>query len=277
MMVAPALIILSVFVIYPMVYTIYLSLFKWNLVAPRKFVGLDNFVNMFQSPDFWRTFSNTLYYMFFTVLFSIGLSLLLALYLRGSGFVKRVLQSVAFVPYITAMVSVAFIWKWMMNADYGLLNFLLGIFNISPVRWLEDPRVAKNSLVLVSVWKSLGYNTIILISAMQAVPKPLYEAASLDRGTSMNVFFRITLPMISPTLFFITLMDVISCFKVFETVNIMTHGSSATTTLVYDIYQYGFKYYNIGYASALGVVSIAFIGICTILYFKALSSRVHYR
>ncbi len=166
-----------------------------------------------------------------------------------------------------------------MDSDYGLLNFLIGAVGLEPVNWLESPKIALFSLILVSVWKGIGYNTIILISAMQTIPEFLYEAASLDRAKKSTVFFKITLPMISPSLFFLTLMNMISAFKVFETVNIMPQGGpmNSTNTLVYNIYQYGFNYYKIGTASAIGVVLMAIIGICTFLYFQALSSRVHYR
>ena len=191
----------------------------------------------------------------------------------------RLLQSAIFLPYVMPLVSVAFIWVWLMDADYGLLNWLLGLVGLPGIRWLQDSAVAMNSLILVSVWKCVGYNTLIILSAMQGVPGYLYEAARLDKAGPTKTFFKITLPMISPSLFFLTLMNLIACFKMFETVNIMTAGgpANATSTLVYSLYQYGFKFYKLGYASAEGVVLMLIIGACTLVYFGALSKRVHYR
>ncbi len=278
-MVAPAMIIFSVFVLYPIGYMVYLSFFKWNLIGPMKFVGLDNFIDLFGDADFWQVFGNSFRYMFFMVALSVCLALPLAVYLKRNSRVNSILQSVVFTPYIISLVSVAFVWMWLMDSDYGLLNYLLNLAGFPKVGWLEDPKFALYSLILVSVWKGVGYNTIILISAMQTIPDYLYEAASLDKAKDSTIFFKITLPLISPSLFFLTLMNMISAFKVFETVNIMTHGGpmNSTNTLVYNIYEYAFNFYKIGYASAIGVVLMVIIGICTLLYFRTLSNRVHYR
>jgi sn-glycerol 3-phosphate transport system permease protein len=279
LMVAPALSILGVFVIYPIFYMIWLSLFKWNMIGPMKFIGLGNFQALWNDAEFWRVMGNTFRYMAFTVLFSVLLGLLTALHFRKGSRIASFLQSILFTPYVVSLVSVAFVWMWLMDTDFGLLNFLLGLLHMQPLGWLDDAKVALNSLILVSVWKSLGYNTIILLSAMQAVPGYLYEAASLDKGKPLPVFFKITLPMISPTLFFLTLMNMIAAFKVFETVAVMTQGGpvNSTNTLVFNIYQYGFNYYKIGYASAMGVVLMVIIGLCTLIYFRGLGRRVHYR
>ena len=202
----------------------------------------------------------------------------LALHLKKNTRINALLQSFIFVPYITSVVSVAFIWMWLMDSDYGLLNFFLASLGLPAAGWLDDPKVAMSSMILVAVWKGIGYNTVIIVSAMHTIPGHLYEAAALDKTKPVKTFFRITLPMISPTLFFLTLMNGIAAFKVFEQINVMTSGGpmNATNTLVFDIYQYGFKYYKLGYASAQGVVLMAIIGICTLFYFGALTKRVHY-
>ncbi|WMJ84413.1 carbohydrate ABC transporter permease [Oscillospiraceae bacterium LTW-04] len=278
-MVAPSMIVFSVFILYPIGYMVYLSFFEWNMIGPKTFVGLDNFIGLIGDMEFWQVVSNSFQYTFFMVVFSVGFALPLAVYLKNKTKISSIMQSVIFTPHIVSLVSVAFIWMWLMDSDYGLLNYILKMAGISPVGWLDSPKVALFSLILVSVWKGIGYNTIILISAMQTIPAYLYEAASLDRAKKHTVFFKITLPMISPTLFFLTLMNMISAFKVFETVNIMTQGGpmNSTNTLVYNIYQYGFNFYKIGNASAIGVVLMAIIGVCTYLYFKVLNSRVYYR
>ena len=279
LLIAPAMVVLFVFLLYPIGYMVFLSFFEWNMIKPMEFVGLQNFITMFKDPAFFQTLLNTLQYTFFTLLFGMGLAVLAALFLKKNTRLNRFLQSTIFMPYVMPLVSVAFIWMWLMDTDYGLLNFLLQTLHLPTVDWLGSTSVAMYSLILVSVWKCVGYNTLIILSAMQAVPNYLYEAASLDRAPARRTFFKITLPMISPSLFFLTLMNLIACFKVFETVNLMTAGGpvNATTTLVYSIYRDGFQFYKLGYASAEGVVLMVIIGICTLLYFGVLSKRVHYR
>ncbi len=278
LMVAPAMAVFILFLIYPIIYMVYLSFFDWNMIGEMKFIGVQNYTDMFADSDFWQVLGNSIYYMVMVVILQMALSLLLAAYLNKNTRINRILQTVAFTPYITSMVSVAFIWMWMMDSDYGLLNYFLSFFGVEPIGWLSDPAVAMNSLVLVSVWKGLGYNTIIIISAMQAVPGYLYEAAALDKTPKWKSFLKITLPMISPTIFFLALMNIIAALKVFETVNIMTKGGpmNSTNTLVYNIYQYGFQYFEIGYASTLGVALMVVIGIFTLIYFRVLSRRVYY-
>ncbi|WP_246240493.1 carbohydrate ABC transporter permease [Anaerocolumna sedimenticola] len=276
-MIAPSMIIFAVFMIYPIIYMVYLSFYKWNLLSAKEFIGIKNYISMFQNPEFFQVLSTTVKFMAGTVSGSIILALLLALYLKSNTKINRILQSIIFTPYIVSLVSIAFIFMWMMDGDLGLFNYILGLLHLPEVRWLEDPKVAIYSLVLVNIWKGAGYYTIIFISALQSIPTYLYEAAKLDKTSKIKTFFRITLPMISPTLFFVTLTGIISGLKVFETINIMTGGANSTNTLVYNIYEYGFFFYKIGYASALGVVLMVIIGVMTLLYFKVLSKKVYYR
>jgi sn-glycerol 3-phosphate transport system permease protein len=277
-MVAPAILTLCVFVVYPILYMIWLSAFRWDMIGPKIYVGLGNFAEMFANPDFYLVIGNTFKFMFSSVTISIVLALLLAVYLKADTRINALLQSFIFTPYVISMVSVAFIWAWLMNSEYGLLNFILSKAGIGGVRWLEDAGIAMRSMILVAVWKGLGYNVIILISAMHAIPNQLYEAAALDNTKPLRTFFRITLPMISPTLFFLTLMNIIAAFKVFDQIALMTGGGpiNATNTLVFDIYRFGFKFYQLGYASAQGVVLMVLIAACTAVYFGVLSRRVHY-
>ena len=279
LMILPAIVILGMFVIYPIFYMIYLSFFEWDLMQEKTFVGFENFINLFNDETFWQVTINSFKYVFLTVVLSLIISILLALYLKKDTRINRILQSISFFPYIISLVSISFIWMWLMDSDYGLLIFFLGLIGIDSIGWLDDPKVALSSLIIIAVWKSIGYNTIIIISAMKAVPNYLYEAAKLDKASEFRTFFKITLPMISPTIFFITLMNIIGSFKVFEPVNLITQGGpmNSTNTFVNMIYENGFNYYKIGYASAIGVVLMAILGVCTILYFKNLDKRVHYR
>ncbi|TGY44584.1 sugar ABC transporter permease [Clostridium sartagoforme] len=279
-MVAPALIIFLVFSIYPIGYMIYLSFHNWDLINPvKQFVGMNNFKDLINDALFLQVIRNSIVYMIVTVLGSIILGTLLAVFLNKDTRISRILQSVTFAPYVISMVSVAFIWQWIMDADYGLLNYFLNFFGISNIDWLNNTSIAIFSLAVISIWKSLGYNALIILAALKSVPKYIYEAAQIDDTKPMKVFFKITLPMISPSLFFLTIMNIISSFKVFETISLITAGGpiNSTNTLVYYIYEYGFKYNKIGYASAAGVILFLILGIMTIFYFKVLSRKVHYR
>lgn len=278
--IAPSIIVLIVFWIYPIFEMGGLSLYEWNLVSPtRKFVGLQNFINLVQDLQFRQTLLNTLIYMVFTVGLSVGLGMLCALHLKEASRRNRFLQAVVFSPYVISLASVSLLWLWIMNKDYGLLNQILSAFGIVPVDWLGDSRVALGSLIAISVWKSVGYDALILTSALQSVPENLYEAAKLDHAKPWETFRKITLPMVSPTLFFLVIVEVISSLKVFETIQIMTQGGpqNATNTLVFSLYQYAFQFYKVGYAAAIGMVLLVLVAVFAVLYFKLLEKRVHYR
>ncbi|MFR2839756.1 MAG: carbohydrate ABC transporter permease [Zhenhengia sp.] len=278
--VAPALIVFIVFSIYPILNTIFLSFYEWDMISPTKeFVGIKNYQTLFRDVKFYQTLSNTFVYMLLTVGLGVILSIALALFLRKDTRINKFMQNLIFTPYIVSLASISFLWMWLMNNDFGLLNYLLSLVGVGPIDWLGNPKVALISLVIISVWKTLGYNTLIILSALQSIPKHLYEAASLDKATKRQTFFKITLPMISPTLFFLTIVSIIASFKVFETIQIITNGGpqNSTNTLVYSIYEYGFQFYKIGYASTIGVVLLVIISIFTIIYFKLLSKKVHYQ
>lgn len=166
-----------------------------------------------------------------------------------------------------------------MDADYGLLNWFLNLVGIGSIAWLTSPDYALASLILVAVWKGIGFNTLVFIAGLQSIPRDLYEAAELDHTPAWRRFLRITVPMLSPTLFFLTIIGVINSFQVFETINLMTAGGpiNSTNTFVYYIYQNGFQFFKIGYASAAGVILLIILSVLTVIYFKVLSKRVHYR
>ena len=279
LMILPAMLIFMVFVIYPVFYMLYVSFFDWNMIADMEFIGLKNYLDMFTDREFWKVLGNTFRFMLMMVPATIVLSLAIALYLKRNTRSNRILQNVMFMPNIVSLVSISFIWMWMMDEDRGLFNFVLSLFGVDPVNWLGDPNVAMLSLVIVNVWKSLGYYVLIFVAALQGIPQYLYEAAALDRARPVSTFFRITLPMLSPTLFFLILTGIIGSFKTFECVSLMTAGgpADATNTMVYELYQQGFVYYHTGYASAMGVVLMLIVGFMTLIYFSLLQKKVHYQ
>ena len=279
-MVAPAIIVFAMFFIYPIFYMMYLSLFDWNFVSPTKtFVGIQNFVDLLSEPDFRQVLWNTTLYTVLTVTLTTGLSLFMAIWLNRSGFFYGLVQGAIFSPHIISLVSISLLWSWLMDPEYGLLNWVIGLFGFGKLEWLSHPSTSLISLVIVAVWKGLGYNTLVFIAGLQSIPQDIYEAASLDRSRPWTTFTRLILPMLSPTIFFLVIINLIGSFQVFETIAIMTQGGpvNSTNTLVYYIYEAGFRFFKIGYASAAGVILLFIVGILTIVYFRLLSSRVHYR
>ncbi|MDZ8170706.1 carbohydrate ABC transporter permease [Microbacterium xanthum] len=279
LLVAPVVILLAVFYLYPLGYNLVLSFFDWNMRGPMTFVGLGNFVEMFTDPDFGRILGNTILYMVMDVTLTLAVGFALALYLRRLSWVNRFLESVVFVPTVISLVSVSLVFVWLMRADDGLLNWVLSLVGVEAVGWLTDPSVALVSVALVSVWKSAGLNALIILAAMRAIPPYLDEAAALDRASRWSRFTRITVPMISPTLFFLVLINIIASFQAFDSINVMTQGGpqGATNTLIFSIYREGFSYYRVGYAAAMATVLMVIVGAITAVYFRVLQRKVHYR
>jgi sn-glycerol 3-phosphate transport system permease protein len=279
-MIAPSIAIFGLFFIYPILYMIYLSFHDWNFVSPVKdFVGIGNFKALFAEREFIEVMQNTFTYTALTVSLTVAISLLLALWLNRQGALYGFVQGAIFSPHIISLVSVSMLWMWLMDTDYGLLNWFLNLFGISNVPWLTDPGTSLFSLVIVAVWKGIGFNTLIFIAGLQSIPKDIYEAAELDEANKARTFFKLTLPMLSPTLFFLTIISLIASFQVFETIAIMTQGGpiNSTNTFVFYIYEYGFRFFKIGYASAAGVLLLILVSLLTVVYFRLLSRRVHYR
>ncbi|MFC0472426.1 carbohydrate ABC transporter permease [Halalkalibacter kiskunsagensis] len=279
-MIAPSVIIFCLFFIYPIFYMIYLSVFDWNFVSPTKdFVGFDNFSSLIGEREFIEVMRNSAVYTFLTVFFTLLISLFLSLWLNKQGGLYSFVQGAIFSPHIISLVSISMLWLWLMDSEYGLLNWFLGLVGIAKIEWLTHPDTALFSLVLVAVWKGIGFNTLVFIAGLQSIPKDMYEAAQLDEASPFRILYKITLPMLSPTLFFLAVISMIGSFQVFDTIAIMTQGGpiNSTNTFVYYIYENGFRFFKIGYASAAGVVLLLVISLLTIVYFRLLASRVHYR
>ncbi|UFJ42713.1 sugar ABC transporter permease [Brevibacillus humidisoli] len=276
----PSLIVFALFFLYPILYLVYLSFTSWNLINPvKEYVGLDNYRELLADPEFVQVLGNTLFYTVVTVSISLLLGLLMALWLNRRGWFYSLIQGAVFSPYIISLVSVSLLWLWMMDPQYGLLNALLHMVGLPPSQWLADTSSAIWGLILVSVWKIVGYNTLICVAGLQSIPKELYEAAALDKTPAWRRFVAITLPMLSPTLFFLLVVNTIASFQVFDTVKIMTQGGpvNSTNMLVFFIYEYGFDFFKIGYAAAAGVVLLILVGVLTAVHFMLLAKRVHYR
>jgi len=278
--IAPAIAGCLIFTVYPLVFNFYLSAVKWDLLSgSRRFVGIANFARLLGSPAFLAVLSNTALYMAVVVLVSISAALLLAASLKESTKLNAFVQSAVFTPHIISLVSVSILWMWIMEPEYGLLNFLLGMLGLPPSRWLESPDSALASLMIVGVWKTVGYNALVLLAGIQSIPASVYEAARLDKAGKASTFFRVTLPLLSPSLFFLVIVNVASSFQVFDSVSVMTQGGpmDSTNLLVHWIYQTGFEYYRIGEAAAGSVFLFVIVALATFLNFRIVSGRIHYQ
>jgi sn-glycerol 3-phosphate transport system permease protein len=277
-MIAPAMTGTILFVIYPILYLMYLSLYKFNLMnkAKSQFVGLDNFSQIFSREDFYKSLWNTCVYTVGVVFLTILISLFVAVWLTKSSRFNSFIQAGIFTPHIISIVSIALVWLWMMEPSVGYLNYFLKMFGLPTSQWVQSSNTSLMSVIFVSVWHNIGYYTLIIVAAIRGISPEILEASSIDGAGKLRVLFKITIPMISPQLFFITIIMTIGSFKVFDTVRIMTGGgpNKSTSTLVYYIYE--FRTTNIGFASATGVILMLAIGLLTIVYFKLLSNKVHY-
>lgn len=281
-LILPAIVLLLIFTIYPIFYLIDSSLRDGSLLSKkRNFVGLSNFETLFKSVDFYTTLKNTLIYSVGLVVILMVLSTLFAVWINGKAqkHLNSVTLAAVFTPHIISLVSVSTVFLWIMDPQIGAINYVLRSLGMQPFPFLASSKTALASLVGMMVWKSLGYYSLLILAALQGVPKDIYEAAEIDDTPKIKVFFKITLPMISPTLFFTSIVATISSFQVFDTVNLMTQGGpvNSTNTLVYLIYSDAFKYLKLGPATAEGVVLLAFVGVLTILYFVFLGKKVHYQ
>jgi sn-glycerol 3-phosphate transport system permease protein len=278
-MIGPAMIGIGIFVVYPIIYLIYLSFYDYNLMnkAKSKFIGFDNYIQIFSRADFYKSLSNTLIYTGGVVVITLAISLLIAVWLSKRSKINAIVQAGIFTPHIISIVSVSLVWLWLMEPNLGFLNYVLKSLGLPTSKWLQSSDTALFSVIIVSVWQAIGYYALILVAAIQGISPSIYEAAALDNASRFKVFRKLTLPLISPQLFFILIIMTIGSFKVFDTVKIMTGGgpNNATNTLVY--YIYSFRTTNIGYAAATGVVLMVIIGILTIVYFRLMAKKVHYQ
>lgn len=265
--IAPNFLGFVVFMMVPLVMAFYYSLTDYDVVSKANFIGLENYFELFQDKQFIKALKNTLWYCLLTVPTGIILSLLLAVLLNRKIRGISVFRTFFFIPVITSMVAVSLVWSMLYEENGGLLNTILGYLNLPTVGWLTNPKVAMLSIAVMSVWKGLGYNMTIFLAGLQGVSHDLYEAATIDGANSVQKFFKITVPMIAPTTYFVSLMALISSLQVFDQVNIMTGGGPAnsTKTVAFYLYQYGFDYYKMGYACAAAYVLFLLVFIVSVI------------
>ena len=277
--VVPSLIPLTVFWIYPILRSMLLSLTDWDYMSPSySFVGLSNYVALFKDTRFYSALWNTFVFGIGTVIPTIIGGMILALLLqkafRGDGIFKFILFS----PWITPTVAISIVWTWIYEPDVGIANHVLKFFHLPALQWINSSSTAMLAVIIVTVWKSLGYAMIFYITALEKVPKELYEANALDGANSWQRFRDVTLPCISPTTFFLVIITMVNSLQAYDQIQILTQGgpSGSTRTLLYMYYQLGFEEFNMGQATAVAMILILITVMLSLIQFVVSKKWVHY-
>lgn len=269
----PALLGTLIFIVIPVICSFGLSFVQWDLLNPIKFIGFENYREIFHDGLFYKILGNTIVFALSTSFLGVIIPLILASILntkiRGSEFFK----GAYFLPFITPMVVVGVVWAWIFDPNIGLLNQMLHLH----LNWLYDSKLAMPALIVVSVWKLIGYNMIIFLSSLSAISQSLFEAAKIDGANSFQIFKNVTIPMLSPTIFFVVIITAISSFQVFDLIYLMTQGGpfDSTNVLVYAIYKNAFEYFNVGKASAIAYVLFVIILVLTLIQWSLRKKLVY--
>lgn len=269
----PALLGILIFIIIPIICSFGLSFAKWDLLNQAEFVGFSNYKNLFCEPLFYKILLNTVIFAVATSVFGVIIPLILASILntkiRGSEFFK----SAYFLPFITPMVVIGIVWAWIFDPNIGFLSQILHIH----INWLYDSNFALPALIIVSVWKLIGYNMIIFLSAFSSISQSLFEAAKIDGANAYQTFKNVTIPLLSPTIFFVVIITAISTFQIFDLIYLMTEGGpfDSTNVLVYAIYKNAFEYFNVGKASAIAYVLFTIILVLTLIQWNLRKQLVY--
>jgi multiple sugar transport system permease protein len=270
----PGVLIFSVFTLAALIFTIYLTFHRWSIIEPEKpFVGLGNYRDMIHDDRFTESVLNTAYFTGASVPLSMAIGLLLALLLNLPLRFRAVFRTAYYLPVVTPFVVSAILWKWLYNGDYGLFNYYLikGHLIDHPLLWLSDKNLAMPAVILMTVWSGTGFSMVVYLAGLQAIPQELYEAARIDGAGPLRRLRHITIPMLRPTTIFLLVLGIISSLQVFTQIYVMTNGGpvNKTTTMVYYMYLWAFRYFDMGYASTL-----AFALFVMLLVFTAVQLRL---
>jgi multiple sugar transport system permease protein len=274
--VAPALALTGIFFFIPVAGSLLLSLTDFDIyaIADRgnaQFVGLRNYVELFNNSVFWTAVRNTFYFALVGGPLTVAVSLAAALLINARVVrYKAFFRTIYFIPFVTTLVAVAIVWRYLYHPQYGMLNYALGWIGIEPVDWLGDPRTAMPAIILLAIWKNFAYNMLIFVAGMQTIPSELYEAAELDGAGALRQFRHVTLPMLAPTFLFVGVITMIGYFQLFAEPYVMTAGGPlrSTTSLVLLMYEEGFRWWRMGAAAAVAFILFAIILVWTLIQFR---------
>lgn len=269
----PSFLGLLVFSFLPIIAVAILSLFNWGLIAQPTFIGFKNYNTLLSSSSFWHSLLVTFYYVLLNIPMQTVFAMMLALLLNQKIPGKGIFRTLFVIPWMATPTAMGIVWQWIFDPQYGALNTFLGVFHINGPAWLSSPTWAMPAIAAVNIWQYTGYNMLFFLAGLQGIPEHFYEAASLDGASPIQKFFTVTLPLLSPTLFFVLVTDIIGSAQVFDTVYVMTQGGpgEATSVLNFNIFRQAFEFFHAGYASALSMVLFAIlliITLCQVLFFR---------
>lgn len=284
---APALALFALVVVYPFIYAIGLSLYEWNILGKPKFVGLRNYVRMFSDPLFQKSLKNTFAWTLGVVPVTMIVGLVLAVILNHKALrFKGLFRTIYFIPVMTNMVAAAFVWRWLFEPTFGVVNYFLRKLSIPGPGWLADPQWALPAMMVVGIWKQIGFSMVIFLAGLQAIPKEFEEAAAIDGASPWQTFKNVTMPLLNPTVVFVAVMLVINALRVFTIPYVMSAGGlthqtpggplDSTRVFVLHIYDLAFRKLDIGYASANAMVLQALILIVTLIQLRILQRPFQY-
>lgn len=264
--VLPAFVGTLLFIIIPIFGSFALSFTQWNLLNEISFVGLENYKSIITEPEFLQILINTLVYAISTTIFAVIIPLIIAAIINSKIKGSEIFKTVYFLPFITPAVVIAIVWAWIFDPNIGLINTVLK----THYTWLFNTHLAMPVLIFVSVWKLIGYNVVLFLTGFSTIDSSVYEASKIDGATSRQTFFNITIPLLKPTIYFVTTVTAISSFQIFDLIYVMTQGgpNDSTNVIVYSIYKYAFEYFDIGKSCALAYILFAIILILAIFQKK---------
>ncbi len=280
MFILPTFIGFTLFILYPIVESIRISFMDYNILRGSKYIGLENYIDILGDRRIRTVYGNTVVFTLFAVFFNAGVGLLLAVALnrRMSTFLRNLYRSIFFFPLLVAHTYVAVIWRFLYQQDTGVLNYYLGQLGIKAIPWLSNSSWAMAAIIILDVWKNTGFAMLVFLAGLQNIPREFYESAQLDGANEVQIFRRITIPLLSPTIFFILVIFMIGALQVFDTIMVLTQGGpgDSTRSVAMYIYEKAFQRFDMGYAAAVSMTLFAIILVLTLIQFRIGRRWVHY-
>jgi multiple sugar transport system permease protein len=277
----PSTLLFVLFVLSPIIASLVLTFFRWDGLSSGTFIGLDNYRTLFHDSLVRTVLTNTVVFVVGDTVLKMLLALLLAVLVHRylGRFLRTMFRGVIFFPVIVSGVAVGIIWQWLMNTSLGLINYYLGTLNLPTVAWLDSSSTALSSLIIVDVWRNIGFSFVVFTAGLQGISSSLYEAAAVDGAGEWGQFWSVTLPLLSPTTYFLLVINLIGAFQFFDLSFVMTQGGpgDATRTIVYYIYDTGFHFFRFGYASTLSVLLFAILAVLTLIQVRMSRRWVFYQ
>lgn len=277
--IAPLFLGIMAFIFIPIVVSLVMSFTKWDIITPPEYIGTRNYIQLLTSDRlFWKVLGNTFRYILLSIPLGVTVPLVLSVLLNQKVPGITFYRAAFFLPLVTSVVAIGLLWRWMYDAEFGLINYVLQQFGIQGQKWLSDPNLAMPAVVFATVWQGLGYNVIIYLAGLQSIPEQLYEAATIDGAGDLQKFFRITIPMLTPQIFFVLVISFIGGFQSFGLIYVMTQGGpvNSTNVYVYYLWQTAFSSAKMGYASAMSWILTLIMVAATLIQVRLSNKWVHY-